>query len=122
MKKGFLYLFSFAMLFQSMMVPMIFLDYQIRYRAYLESCINQARPELDCKGQCQLMQKIERAHQQENSPVNPFRGSIEINPIIGMPIPIQLPDLFALDLEYGLYLDKAPYPGIAFSIFHPPRV
>ena len=56
-------------------MPLI--DYYTKLDAYLEQCINKDRPDLQCKGQCILMQKIKALNGEADTPVPP--SPVKIN-------------------------------------------
>lgn len=43
----------------------IVLDYYVRTAAYEKACVNKARPQLRCKGKCQMAKKIAEEEQKE---------------------------------------------------------
>ena len=57
----------FALAAQTFHQAFIVLDYGVRTAAYEKDCVNKARPQLRCKGKCQMAKKIaaeERKEQQ----------------------------------------------------------
>src|SRR6186713_147970 len=58
-------------------------DYYIRLERYKKECINKARPELLCNGQCILMQRLKAANVQgrEPSAPAPVKINLQDNPI-----------------------------------------
>ena len=42
------------------------MDYEVHLPEYLAKCINLARPQLHCNGQCVLMQKVKENEKEEN--------------------------------------------------------
>ena len=59
----FILLFAFAM--QSFQKNLIVLDYVANITAYIEQCINRDKPELKCKGRCQMMKKLQAEEEKE---------------------------------------------------------
>jgi hypothetical protein len=43
----------------------IVVDYYVRTAAYEKSCVNKARPQLRCKGKCQMAKKLAEEEQKE---------------------------------------------------------
>jgi hypothetical protein len=57
---------------QSFFLSFIQADYIIRYEAYLERCVNKAKPSVKCNGKCQMELKLrqaEQSRQDEEAPV-----------------------------------------------------
>ena len=46
-------------------------EYYVKWDQYQANCINKAKPELQCNGQCILMQKIKASTGEQNSPIAP---------------------------------------------------
>lgn len=59
------YLLFIALLMQSFYRGMLTLDYELNLPEYLAKCINKDRPELNCNGQCVLMQRIKSKEKEE---------------------------------------------------------
>jgi len=81
-------------------------DYISNYKYYSEVlCINKEKPELDCKGQCVLMQKISKKADKEN-PFNKIIISAEE----------EIPEILPLAAKiYPLYFypdNRLPYPSL----------
>jgi hypothetical protein len=65
-------LFLFIMLAQTFSGYVLRADYIINISAYIEKCINREKPQLKCKGQCQLAKKMQQADDKDE-------GSASIN-------------------------------------------
>ncbi|MBZ4192594.1 hypothetical protein [Niabella beijingensis] len=50
---------------QSFSQGIFYLDYLVQKKAYMERCVNKARPKMHCDGKCQLMKKIEEQEKKE---------------------------------------------------------
>ena len=59
------YLLLFALTLQSFYRSVMVLDYEIHLPNYIAQCINKAKPQLHCNGQCVLMKKIKEKEKQE---------------------------------------------------------
>lgn len=81
-------------------------------------CVNRAKPELACKGQCQLMKQMEKDTQKEQSG-NALKDKYEvifadINTVSGL-IPYIITVQIATPYDEGI-------PHIALhTVFHPPQ-
>lgn len=53
------------------------LEYAIKMDVYLEQCINKQKPELQCNGQCVLMQKLKSLNPESSTPIPP--EPVEVN-------------------------------------------
>jgi len=107
---------------QSFFVFILQADYMVRYEAYLERCVNLARPSMKCNGHCQLVLKMKQAdqsQQDEQAPVRvkqpePLSGTCEMRSIaapIGLTLLIVTPPADAFILE-----------GSTVSVFRPPCI
>lgn len=72
--------FAFVLLYGIALVkpalPLV--DYYIKMDAYLEQCSNRSRPELQCNGQCILMQKLKALNGEAQSPAPPVPVKINL--------------------------------------------
>lgn len=57
-----------------------YVDYLVNKASYMEKCINKARPNLHCNGQCLLMKKIEEQEKRERqqAPEMKLAGKTEV--------------------------------------------
>ncbi|MGM1431130.1 hypothetical protein ACS126_17885 [Sphingobacterium lactis] len=60
------YILLLALTLQSFYRSIMTFDYQIHLPDYIAQCINTARPELHCNGQCVLMKKIREQEKEES--------------------------------------------------------
>lgn len=100
------------------------IDYWLRFDYYKnELCFNRARPEMNCNGQCILMQRLKQAAQEQQSPQS-SPGSQRVN-LEDYPVGI-VEDHDILKIAYTLirtvFTERAIFKTSAFSseIFHPP--
>ncbi|MFD0992726.1 hypothetical protein [Tenacibaculum geojense] len=99
-----------------------FVEYAINYDYIAKVlCINKDKPEMQCNGKCQLMQKLE---QQQEDDFNSLRISIE-------EYPIGFITLLSVDTNHDFYYtdkkEEFSYSNMySFlkenSVFHPPTV
>src|SRR5690554_6181912 len=69
-QKGML-LLATAMLLKAFLAPVIFIDFKLN-QDYITKvlCINREKPQLECNGQCVLMQKMKKSQETENPEQN----------------------------------------------------
>lgn len=58
----------FALAAQTFHQAFIVLDYRLRTAAYEKDCVNKARPQLRCKGKCQMTKKMTEEERKEQQP------------------------------------------------------
>ena len=117
------YLTLVGMLGSTLMVPLAYLDFELR-KEYIQEvlCINREKPEMSCEGKCLLMKKLDRAHDlpatdrpssNENFQLSFFR--IIDNQLLYEPNGIMEASLF------NPYLQPGSTSRYSNSIFHPPQ-
>jgi len=101
------------------------LEYQANRDFFVEVlCINKAKPELKCNGQCALTQKLKKAFNDETLPIS-VPNTIKLDDY-----PIGFISLFRnsirpevlLSISYSDASDEIIVIGYSFEIFHPPCV
>lgn len=121
MKASVVILLVLAIFTQSVSRGIILLSYYTNKAAYEKYCVNKARPQLHCDGQCQLAKKLKA--QDEEDKKDPLKNSSysEITMIC------QAPDFYIAPVLYFSSDNVFPQPrntGIpvdrANSCFHPP--
>ena len=114
-------LLAAAMLFKAFLAPAVFIDFKLN-QEYIAKvlCINKEKPQLECNGQCILMQKMKAAQESENPEQNPAPKSqlleifTELKSIYH-PISFQLTEKKYFEYSASLVV-------LNFSkIFHPPQ-
>src|SRR5690606_6836673 len=128
MKQGFfnnikqvcLLLMATAMLFKAFLAPAVFIDFKLN-QDYITKvlCINREKPQLNCEGQCVLMQKMKNTQdgelpgQSQNSKTQLLEIFSELTAVfLPLSVPVAHQEFFAYN--EGNSLDS-------FSkIFHPP--
>jgi hypothetical protein len=98
-----------------------YLDYLVEKKEYMKRCENKSRPELQCKGKCQLMKKIREQQEQEQGqpPEMKLAAKAEIiSPFFSLlfTAPLSADNrLTYLDHTIGSPIDRSS------SLFHPPN-
>ncbi|QNF34041.1 hypothetical protein HUW51_15410 [Adhaeribacter swui] len=111
-----------VMLVQSFSKVFIVLDYQANKNYIAEFlCVNKAKPQMHCNGQCYLKKQLQKAEQQENQSTTPnLKHAAEITlfcqhlfslPFTPVPLPVQ---------HTFTYLPGVAKANLRF-IFHPPQ-
>lgn len=65
LKKFLVFTLLITLTMQSFYRVMMAVDYQIHLPEYLAKCINKAKPQLQCNGQCELMKQVREREQKE---------------------------------------------------------
>ncbi len=98
-------------------------DYFIRTSAYAANCENKQKPELKCKGKCQMMKKMQE--EEEKNKENPERraeNKLETSVLINkefFPFYLSSPEQKSDKWSFTHAIGHVNHH--AFSIFHPPR-
>ena len=95
-------------------------DYMVNLQDYKKSCINKARPKLQCNGKCQMLKKIKKQEGDSgtNAPVPKFNqfdlalSSKSFFPSIDVIPTNNIPSFYTYNSSFS-----SSYIG---SIFHPP--
>ena len=107
----------------SLFVPLIYLDFKVR-QDYIATvlCVNRDKPELNCNGQCILMQKIKEAQEQEEeAPGVTYR--LEISFFFSDLPQFELNNPESnMDNNLELYNTSNLLKGHPSEIFHPPSI
>jgi hypothetical protein len=98
----------------------IVLDYYTNTIAYAKNCVNKARPQMNCKGKCQMTKKLKEEESKEQGA--PAAKSISQFQIVCTAYAYLPPDLNIKVIEspFSLYTSPAFSPGSGIEIFHPP--
>ncbi|WP_143592171.1 hypothetical protein [Tenacibaculum holothuriorum] len=97
-----------------------FVEYAINYDYIAKVlCINKDKPEMNCKGKCQLMKKLE---QQQEDDFKSLRIAMEEYPIgFVQLIQVETPTLIEYQKNSFSYKQSYTYQ-YSPSVFHPPTV
>lgn len=102
------------------------LDYFIQLEEYQAKCVNKARPELACNGQCILMQKLKAAGigiEEPLTPPAPAKINLEDYPIGIIPPPNDAVSFFIFAHDWITdHLHVNTSAAHTSDIFHPPAV
>jgi hypothetical protein len=100
----------------------IVLDYYVRTAAYEKTCVNKMRPQLRCKGKCQMAKKIAEEEQKEQqAPQLKLEKQAETLSAGNFFNLAPLPGLASPRLRYPVLNTGSPV-ALAHSIFHPPAL
>lgn len=100
--------------------PLLVADYYLQTQTYLAKCINKAKPQLKCKGKCQLMMKMAE-DQKKNEPTKIEENVTVVLSTKSFFPTVSAPILTANAKTIAWY--KAPLcMGIHTAIFQPPRL
>ncbi|MFN8355188.1 MAG: hypothetical protein U0Y10_12110 [Spirosomataceae bacterium] len=119
-----LVLLAMLMLMRSLVIPLVYLDYQLR-KDYIKNylCVNRDKPQLHCDGKCYLAKRIAAAQEQEQRQAERdfFKQLFEV--------PATL-TAYSFDFQptvwsYRIESPQVPYlsslsEGTPMGIFHPP--
>lgn len=116
-------LFVGLILVRSMVIPMVFIDYELNKDYIIQNfCVNKNKPELECDGKCYLAQKINEAREKEaESTFSSYLFTMECH-FVSQTIKLTyVPIVFFLeskpiDFKASIYDSKS-----IFAFFHPPR-
>jgi len=98
-------------------------DYVLNQSLYEERCENKARPQLKCKGKCQLSKKMMEAEKEEQKQQGKTQkaGQDEVIAFVS-----HLQFLFyaadVLHASASIVSDAALAAGFGLSVFQPPRI
>ena len=110
----------FALSAQVFSQAAIIMDYYTNVTAYNKKCENQARPQIHCKGKCQMMKKLKE--QEKKDQEAPSRKAELKNDVISSKsffTHISIKN-FLLPSPYIDYYSIAFPTGASSSVFHPP--
>lgn len=115
-------LFFVAFIGQTFNKPFIVVDYYTNNAAYLEACINKARPKMNCKGKCQMMKKLqEQEKKEQENPVARPDFKTEIFSADNFAFEIKTPSVVIETSFNSTYIHPA-LSNNSNAVFHPPQV
>ena len=121
-QKGML-LLATTMLLKAFLAPVIFIDFKLN-QDYITKvlCINREKPQLECNGQCVLMQKMQKNQESDNPEQSQSSKShlLEMFYEWGNEF---IPQVVFIHIEkhFPVYAEGA-HSTYFTSIFHPPRL
>lgn len=114
-------IFLLAFLAQTFSKGILAADYLLNTQAYINACVNKEKPQLSCKGKCQLGKKM--TEQENRSAPVPFlkdAGKTEVLSTRSYP-PASGFAIWFVSIIRIPATDVAHAVDQSFSIFHPPR-
>ena len=112
-----------TMLLKAFLAPAIFIDFKLN-QDYITKvlCINREKPQLECNGQCVLMQKMQKAQESDNPEQNQSAKShlLEIFYEWRDGLDPQITFTYT-EKAVPVYTERVQTKYLA-SIFHPPRL
>jgi hypothetical protein len=121
-KQGLIGLLALSMLISAFLVPLVYLDYNLR-KDYISEvlCINKAKPMTLCDGQCYLKKQLDNAQTQQDEEKS-LSGKLELNFINQFPDFINLQSISDdLDLKFGNFIESFWIDPYQLSVFQPPQ-
>ncbi|TLV03928.1 hypothetical protein FEN17_10185 [Dyadobacter luticola] len=115
-----------VMLVKTCIVPVVYLDYQLRKDFIIASyCVNKNRPQLHCDGKCYLAKKIEQARKQEERQAeNDFLSKLlsAQTPITDFTFRLQFDQPYVSTTDHITFAFHNALKGQNFVLdfFHPP--
>ena len=110
-----------AMLLQLLGTTLIVADFELRRAEITEMfCINKAKPELKCNGQCHLMKRVAEQSEQES---NAAIANVEpMHPAILNTSGVALVFAAQNAVLHNDYYTNGLLSGRSLAVFHPPQV
>lgn len=115
-------LLATVMLFKAFLAPAVFIDFKLN-EDYIAKvlCINREKPQVDCNGQCVLMQKM-KSTQDANHPEQSQSSKTHLLEIISDISLLFRPLLFpAVKKEFFVYNEEISLEHFS-KIFPPPKI
>jgi hypothetical protein len=97
------------------------LEYQVNKARFAKNCVNKARPQMHCNGQCQLMKKLRQQQKKdEQNPERKLENRTEVltfssNFVTGVPVNYLHNNPVKTTYDPGSPVHRS------FDIFHPPQ-
>ena len=83
-------------------------------------CENRSRPQLNCKGNCVLMKKMQQDAEQEKKSPAALKIEIITNYIYSVAIETSVPPVFDSSITYFIAVRSGQPIDRSLAIFHPP--
>jgi hypothetical protein len=119
--KGML-LLATIMLFKAFLAPAVFIDFKLNQDYIVKVlCINREKPQLECEGQCILMQKMKSTqdHEGPEQSQSPKTQLLEIfSELTSLFQPLSFP---SSDQAFFMYDEEVSSENFS-RIFHPPKI
>ena len=110
-----------AVLSSTLMVPLAYMDFQMR-KEYISEvlCINKTKPQLDCGGKCFLTKQLKQAEQSKKTE-GPVTERFQIS-FFNHLIPDIEQQIFGITIELNTFLFSRVPISFIHQVFHPPEV
>ena len=122
-KAFFSYLLISLVLLQTFSREVLVVDFTIN-RAVITArfCVNKARPQLHCDGQCYFAKQLKKQEERESKSAGPLKERLEMLPTAFRSLVPPVPARWAsAPLSYGRYRLAWVPANAARGIFHPPQ-
>lgn len=116
---GFIFMAFIAQTFSG---AFVLVDYYTNTAAFAKNCINKAKPKMQCKGKCQMMQKLQQQEKKEQQRQENKTGS-KIEVLSSKSFFTNVTNVFSSLIKRTYYFDNdARTTKMPHSFFHPPTV
>jgi hypothetical protein len=122
-KTFFSYLLISLVLLQTFSREVLVVDFTLN-RATITArfCVNKARPQLHCDGQCYFAKKLKQQEDRENKAPNPLKEQLEMLPVAFQSLVPAAPQRWtSTPVGYGTYWAAGVPVRAAQGVFQPPR-
>jgi hypothetical protein len=122
-KTFFSYLLISLVLLQTFSREVLVVDFTLN-RATITArfCVNKARPQLHCDGQCYFAKKLKQQEDRENKAPNPLKEQLEMLPVAFQSLVPAAPRRWAsAPVGYGAWRPAGVPVRAAQGVFQPPR-
>lgn len=120
-KQAIAFIFLAAFVLQTFDRAFIVLDYNANIDTYIKNCENIAKPQMKCKGKCQMMKKIKEEEKKEKQ--NPDRKAENKNEVL-LSSKTFYPEIIALastqKIKYTVVQTTDILHKMPRSVFRPP--
>jgi hypothetical protein len=122
-KTFFSYLLISLVLLQTFSREVLVVDFTLN-RATITArfCVNKARPQLHCDGQCYFAKKLKQQEERENKAPNPLKEQLEMLPVAFQSLVPAAPRRWvSAPVSYGAFWAAGVPVRAAQGVFQPPR-
>ena len=123
MRAFFSFLLISLVLLQTFSREVLVADFTLR-RATITArfCVNKARPQLHCQGQCYFAKQLKKQEQRESKAPNTLKEKLPMLPLLfGSPLPLAPPRWASAPTGYGAYCLAQVPANAARGFFRPPQ-
>jgi hypothetical protein len=116
----FLILVFFAQTFSGYLIAA---DYYVNPQKFIQNCINKSKPEMKCKGKCQMMKKIKEVEKKNTESGTDEEASSQIVFLFDFPLENSNNYIFNTSHEkFLIYPSNISLSDFIYSVFQPPKV